>query len=181
MSDYVSFDEQFEQERSAGRSEGESAASRRAASQRRSSESAARSRSSAVRTVRTAESGLSAGPSISKVQARKMVVVSGLLLVVIAIYRDRKTETANDTFHRLWSVGIVVLLLSILADFAPTIAGPFAALTVLGWLARDGTGVIDAALGTGGASAGAGGSSVKPVASGTPTTGAAVKTTLPNG
>lgn len=81
-----------------------------------------------------------------KVQARKMVLVSALILAGIAVYRDHKAG-ASDTFHALWGVGVLSLLLSILADFAPTIAGPFAALTVLGSLASGDASIIDKLFG----------------------------------
>lgn len=81
-----------------------------------------------------------------KVQARKMVLVSAFALAAIAVYRDRQ-QGAADTFRALWGVGVLSLLLSLLADFAPTIAGPFAALTVLGSLTHGGSAVIDKALG----------------------------------
>lgn len=84
--------------------------------------------------------------SPDKVQARKMVLVSALILAGIAVYRDHKAG-ASDTFHALWGVGVVSLLLSILADFAPTIAGPFAALTVLGSLASGDASIIDKLFG----------------------------------
>ena len=82
-----------------------------------------------------------------KVQARKMVLVSAFLLAGIAVYKDRK-QGSGDTFRALWGVGVVSLLLSILADFAPTVAGPFAALTVLGSLTAGGSSLIDRMLGT---------------------------------
>lgn len=82
-----------------------------------------------------------------KVQARKMVLVSAFLLAAIAVYRDRQQGT-GDTFRALWGVGVVSMLLSLLADFAPTIAGPFAVLTVLGSLTSGGTSIIDKILGT---------------------------------
>lgn len=77
-----------------------------------------------------------------------MVLVSALLLAVIAVYKDRK-RGAGDTFHALWGVGVLSLLLSILADFAPTIAGPFSVLTVLGSAAsqKGGTSLIDKVFG----------------------------------
>lgn len=76
-----------------------------------------------------------------------MVLVSALLLAVIAVYKDRKRGA--DTFHALWGVGVLSLLLSILADFAPTIAGPFAVLTVLGSAAsqKGGASIIDKVFG----------------------------------
>lgn len=82
-----------------------------------------------------------------KVQARKMVLVSAFLLAVIAVYKDHKGG-ASDTFHALWGVGVFSMLLSLLADFAPTIAGPFAGLAVLGSLASGGpTSIIDKLFG----------------------------------
>lgn len=83
-----------------------------------------------------------------KVQARKMVLVSAFLLAAIAVYKDRKGGGTADTFHALWGVGVVSLLLSLLADFAPTIAGPFAVLTVMGSAASGGpTSIIDKLFG----------------------------------
>jgi hypothetical protein len=82
---------------------------------------------------------------MNSVQARKAVLVSSFLLVAIAVYRDHKAG-AGDTFKALWGVGVVSLVLSILADFAPTIAGPFAALIVLGSLTEKGNNVIGSAL-----------------------------------
>lgn len=81
-----------------------------------------------------------------KVQARKMVLVSAFLLVAVAVYRDRKTGT-EGMFRALWGVGVVSLVLSLVADFAPQVAGPFAVLTVLGSLTNGGDKLIQSALG----------------------------------
>ena len=83
----------------------------------------------------------------SKVQARKMVLVSAFLLAAIAVYRDRQQNT-QATFKALWGVGVVSLILSIVADFVPQIAGPFAVVTVLGSLTSGGSSIIDKMLGT---------------------------------
>lgn len=83
---------------------------------------------------------------MNQVQARKMVLVSAFLLAAITIYRDRK-QGAGDTFKSLWGVGVLSLILSVIADFAPTIAGPFAALVVLGSLTNGGQNIINNALG----------------------------------
>lgn len=90
---------------------------------------------------------------MNKVQARKMVLVSTLLLAVIAVYRDRQSDgtttadVAGGTFRALWGVGLVGFALSLVADFAPGIAGPFAGLVVLGSLTHGGDKVIQTALG----------------------------------
>lgn len=78
-----------------------------------------------------------------------MVLVSAFLLAAIALYRDRGSKgTTQDTFRALWGVGVVSLALSLLADFVPQVAGPFAALAVLGSLTNGGDKLIQSALGT---------------------------------
>lgn len=99
----------------------------------------------------------------SKVQARKMVLVSTFALLLLSVYRDRKTSDPQGTFRMAWGVGVVGMFLSLLADFAPQIAGPFAALTVLGSLTNGGEQALAKALGViGPAPAGAGSSPAPP-------------------
>lgn len=85
----------------------------------------------------------------SKVQARKMVLVSTFLLIILSVYRDRSstTSTPQGTFRVVWGAGIVGMFLSLLADFVPQIAGPFAALIVLGSLTNGGEQALAKALG----------------------------------
>lgn len=83
----------------------------------------------------------------NKVQARKMVLVSVFLLALISVYRDRQTSSPEGTYRQLWGVGVVGMFLSLLADFLPTIAGPFAGLIVLGSLTNGGERIIANALG----------------------------------
>lgn len=85
--------------------------------------------------------------TVDKVQARKMVLVSVLLLAVIGVYRDRRRENSAGTFRVFWATGIVGMFLSLLADFVPTIAGPFAVLTVLGSLTNGGEKALENLLG----------------------------------
>lgn len=86
--------------------------------------------------------------SPDKVQARKMVLVGVLLLAIISVYRAHKgSDSDKSQFQRLWAVAVVGMILSLLADFAPKIAGPFAILMVLGSLTSGGDKVIGAALG----------------------------------
>jgi hypothetical protein len=84
-----------------------------------------------------------------KVQARKMVLVSLLVLALISVYRDRKHTGAtgpSGDFRVLWGVGVVGMFLSLLADFLPQIAGPFAGLVALGSLTNGGEQVLERAL-----------------------------------
>jgi len=83
----------------------------------------------------------------SKIQARKMVLVSVFLLALLSTYRDKKNATPAGTFRTMWGVGVVGIMLSLLADFLPQIAGPFAGLIVLGSLTNGGEQVLAKALG----------------------------------
>jgi hypothetical protein len=125
-----------------------------------------RSASSVASSAREATTG-SFRLNPSKVQARKMVLVSIALLAVLSVYRDRKTTTPQGTYRTLWGVGVVGMFLSLLADFVPQIAGPFAALIVLGSLTNGGEQALAKVLGVIAVAPGAGGkppSSAKPSA-----------------
>jgi hypothetical protein len=104
--------------------------------------------------------------SPDKVQARKMVLVSVFLLALITVYRDRRDTSPKGTFRVFWGVGVVGMFLSLLADFVPQIAGPFAALIVLGSLTHGGDKLIEQALGL--VAAPLGGSSSTPPATTAP-------------
>lgn len=82
-----------------------------------------------------------------KVQARKMVLVGVLALGIIGVYRDRRAQDPTGTFRVMWATGVVGLMLTFLADFAPKIAGPFAVLIVLGSLTNGGDRALQSALG----------------------------------
>lgn len=102
-----------------------------------------RSGPSAVERVVSAPRG--AGWS-SPASARKLVLLSILGLSAIAFYRSRRPETDVNLYRRLWGVGMLGLMLSVLADFAPSVAGPFALLVLLGSLTHGGDVAIQNAL-----------------------------------
>ena len=83
----------------------------------------------------------------SPTSARKMVLVAMLGLTVINFYRSKTPESDVNLFRRLWGTGVLGLMLSVLADFAPTVAGPFALLVLLGSLTHGGDQAIQNALG----------------------------------
>jgi hypothetical protein len=58
-----------------------------------------------------------------------------LALVSIAVMAGAGVIKSGPTFSRLWAVGAVGLGLTVLADFAPGIAGPLAALVAIGYVA----------------------------------------------
>lgn len=90
--------------------------------------------------------------------SKKLVLVSVALMGGTAVVKDLTGKGAQgSTFRRLWALGAVGLVLSVLADFAPSIAGPFAALLGIGYLAgAEGaiTSFVSGAVGTPGAAAG---------------------------
>ncbi len=83
----------------------------------------------------------------SPTSARKMVLVAMLGLTVINFYRSKTPESDVNLFRRLGGTGVLGLMLSVLADFAPTVAGPFALLVLLGSLTHGGDQAIQNALG----------------------------------
>lgn len=83
-----------------------------------------------------------------KVQARKMVLAGLLVLTLVTVYKDHKSSDAQGTFRVFWGVGVVGMFLSLLADFLPQIAGPFALLIALGSITHGGEQVLERALGT---------------------------------
>lgn len=85
-----------------------------------------------------------------KTTARKAVLVGLLVLTIVSIYKDRKgTSSAGQagSFRVLWGVGVVGMFLSLLADFVPQIAGPFAGLIALGSMTNGGDQILAKALG----------------------------------
>lgn len=80
-------------------------------------------------------------PSTSK----KAVLVSVVLLAVLATFRTVQ-GTEGNLFQRLWGIGVIGVILSVTADFAPTIAGPFAILVLLGSLTHGGDQVVQNVL-----------------------------------
>lgn len=91
--------------------------------------------------------------------SKQTVLVSMVALIAIAAYRDK----GSPSYKRVWGVGVLGVMLSIMSDFAPAIAGPFAVLTVLGSLTNGGTQAIDNLLGgvSGQVGKAAGGASTK--------------------
>ncbi len=82
----------------------------------------------------------------SPTAARKLVLVSMLGLLAVAFYRARRPETDVNLFRRLWGVGVLGLMLSVVTDFAPSVGGPFALLVLLGSLTQGGDKALQNAL-----------------------------------
>jgi hypothetical protein len=84
--------------------------------------------------------------NISPQTSRRWVLVSMLLLLAMAAYKGSKPGDVGMA-KRLWGVGMLGTMLSIGADFAPTLAGPFAVLVVLGYATSGGDKAIQNVLG----------------------------------
>ena len=62
---------------------------------------------------------------MSSSSAKTLVLVTaGLLFAAIAVKRN----SIADPYRYAWAAGVITIFLSILADIAPEIAGPFAVL-----------------------------------------------------
>lgn len=91
-----------------------------------------------------------------------VLVAGGFMFAAIAIKRD----SIPDPFRFAWAAGVITLGLSLLADLAPEIAGPFAILVLMAvyWKNR---GVLGSVLPGGGAlPAGAGAQAARTIAPG---------------
>lgn len=97
--------------------------------------------------------------------AQKVVLMSVIALVLISAYRGRLTSDSGGKgfFDRLWGVGWLAIMLGVAADVAPTVAGPFAILVVLGSVTNGGDAALHNLLGKiGGGGSGAASGGGKP-------------------
>lgn len=83
-----------------------------------------------------------------QVTPKKVVLVALALMGVIAVYREKQGTSSGSLYKRLWGLGVIGGILSVAADFAPTIAGPFAVLMLLGSLTNGGDAAIQNLLGS---------------------------------
>jgi hypothetical protein len=82
-------------------------------------------------------------------QAKKLVLVSLIGLLGLAAYRGASGQVAGDVglAKRLWGVGALGLFLTVAADVAPSLAGPFAVLVLIGYATDGGDAAIQNFLG----------------------------------
>ena len=81
-----------------------------------------------------------------------VLLAGGLMFAAIGI----KRATIQDPFKFAWAAGVITLFLSVLADVAPEVAGPFAILVLLAvyWRNRGVLGSVLPAGSSGGAASG---------------------------
>ncbi len=75
---------------------------------------------------------------MSPTKSKQIVLVSMVALIAIAVYREKQDRADVGLFKRIWGTGALGVFLSLIADFAPSVAGPFAGLIVLGALTHGG-------------------------------------------
>jgi hypothetical protein len=66
--------------------------------------------------------------------ARQLVLISMLLsggVIMYDVLKNRDSLGADQSFRAVWSMALLFLLLAIMADTIPELAGPFAALATL--------------------------------------------------
>lgn len=71
-------------------------------------------------------------------QAQRYVLISVIGLLVIAAYRGKLTGGDVPLAKRLWGTGVLAIMLGLVADVAPQIAGPFAMLILVGSVTNGG-------------------------------------------
>lgn len=69
-------------------------------------------------------------------QASKVVLVTTGLMVALTLIEHHFNPVDGTLYKRLWALGLVGLGLSVLADFVPQVAGPFAVLVAIAMIAR---------------------------------------------
>jgi len=84
--------------------------------------------------------------NVSQTQARRLVLVSLVGLLGLAAYRGNLSGDVGLA-KRLWGVGALGIMLTLGADLAPALAGPFALLVLIGYATSGGDTAIQNFLG----------------------------------
>lgn len=83
----------------------------------------------------------------STAQARRVVLLSVLVLFAVNTYRGRLSTADVTVTKRLWGTGMLAVMLGFAADLAPQVAGPFAALIALSLFTKTGDAAFTNLLG----------------------------------
>jgi hypothetical protein len=99
--------------------------------------------------------------------SRRLALLSLGAMFAVTTIRHVQGKQPGSTYRRLWATGALAIVLSVLADFAPEVAGPLALLIAMSYLmgAEDTIAEwLHGALGSGGpqASTGVGGNLTAP-------------------
>ena len=85
--------------------------------------------------------------NVTPASARRWVLISVFGLLAIAAYRGKLSTTDVSFTKRLWGTGVLAIMLGLVADVAPQIAGPFAVLVLVGSFTNGGDQAIQNLLG----------------------------------
>lgn len=89
---------------------------------------------------------------MNSAQSSRVVVICAFLEAFFVLAKARQGTSKDTTVKSLWAIGVITLGLSMLSDFAPQVAGPFAVLMLAALAARS-RGELGQVLGVSGASA----------------------------
>jgi hypothetical protein len=65
---------------------------------------------------------------VNPATARRIVLLSLGTMFAVTTVKHAQGQQTGSTYRRLWATGVLALLLSAMADFAPDVAGPLALL-----------------------------------------------------
>lgn len=83
---------------------------------------------------------------MNSAQASRIVVIAAFIEAAFVLARAKQGQNRESTVKSLWAIALLTLGLSMAADFAPQVAGPFAVL-VLAALAAKSHGELGQVLG----------------------------------
>lgn len=70
-------------------------------------------------------------------QANKIVFITAAVLVAAAFLENHYDPSSKSMFKRVWTIGLLTVLLGITADFVPEVAGPLALLVITSVAVKD--------------------------------------------
>lgn len=97
--------------------------------------------------AREAVGGSFEGVNVSKVTARKMVLLAVFVLFALNLFHEQRGDSKYGFYRRIYSTAFVGFFLALVADFAPQIAGPLAVVIVLSQVPRKGNVALQSTIG----------------------------------
>lgn len=70
-------------------------------------------------------------------QANKVVFITAAVLVAAAFLENHYDPSSKSMFKRVWTIGLLTIVLGITADFVPEVAGPLGLLILTSVAVKD--------------------------------------------
>lgn len=70
-------------------------------------------------------------------QANKIVFITAAVLIAAAFLENHYDPTSKSMFKRVWTIGLLTIVLGITADFVPEVAGPLGLLILTSVAVKD--------------------------------------------